>query len=289
MAKVAKEQRAAFVVSLGGNFLDGGVPSDSADPRFNASFESVYQSKPELEVPWYVVAGTADHEGNISAQLAYSHRSKQWMYPGLHHSFQVSTPQGSVQLLLIDTFVAVGWQQQVVRKHHHHRWMPPTLKKAAAFVNKKSANEQWGWLERQLAESQADYVLVAGHLPIWGPCVQDDSVKDLRARLQPLLLKYRATAYLAGRDHCQAHVDDGEGLRQMVSGTGSFCCCDPANIANLPRGSVQWIMDLKTAGAAEAGFMSVTVNEKALSFSFHNESGGTLYVTPPIRARNLKR
>lgn len=49
-------------------------------------------------------------------------------------SATVSTPQGSVQLLLIDTFVAVGWQQQVVRKHHHHRWMPPTLKKAGTLL-----------------------------------------------------------------------------------------------------------------------------------------------------------
>lgn len=68
-------------------------------------------------------------------------------------------------------------------------------------------------------------------------------------------------------------------------------CLSPlhTNFNFAQTGSVQWIMDLKTAGAAEAGFMSVTVNEKALSFSFHNESGGTLYVTPPIRARNLKR
>eukprot|EP00668_Euglena_longa_P035274 GGOE01045316.1.p1 GENE.GGOE01045316.1~~GGOE01045316.1.p1 ORF type:complete len:267 (+),score=38.80 GGOE01045316.1:80-880(+) len=237
----------------------------------------------------YIVAGNGDYEGNITAQLAHHRLSKHWIYPAFHHAHQASTSSKTIlQIYLIDTFIAVGWQQQVVRKHHRHRWMPPTLKKSAAFVNKKNANEQWVWLEKQLSQSQADYILVAGHLPLWSPCIHDDSGKDLKAKLQPLLLKYRVTAYLAGRDRCQAHLDDGQGLRQMLSGTGSFCCCDPTNLANIPPGSVKWIMDFKNAGAAAAGFMSITLNETSLLVSFHDESGKTLHVTPPLAPRGLR-
>ena len=62
------------------------------------------------------------------------------------------------------------------------------------------AAQQWAWIEETLANSTSNYLLVAGHFPVWsiaehGPT--DCLVQDLK----PLLEKYRVTAYLSGHDH----------------------------------------------------------------------------------------
>lgn len=62
------------------------------------------------------------------------------------------------------------------------------------------ANRQLIWLQDRLARSQADFLLVAGHYPVWS--VSEHGPTDcLLQRLNPLLLKYKATAYLCGHDH----------------------------------------------------------------------------------------
>ena len=62
------------------------------------------------------------------------------------------------------------------------------------------AENQWDWLEKQLANSHADYLLVGGHYPVWS-IASHGPTKCLVKRLKPLLEKYRVTAYINGHDH----------------------------------------------------------------------------------------
>lgn len=67
-------------------------------------------------------------------------------------------------------------------------------------ANEAAADRQLRWLRRRMEASRADFLLVAGHYPVWS--VAEHGPTDcLLEKLRPLLVKHRATAYLSGHDH----------------------------------------------------------------------------------------
>lgn len=62
------------------------------------------------------------------------------------------------------------------------------------------AHRQLTWLQERLARSKADYLLVAGHYPVWSVS-EHGPTACLLQKLRPLLIKHNATAYLCGHDH----------------------------------------------------------------------------------------
>ena len=63
------------------------------------------------------------------------------------------------------------------------------------------AEEQWAWLETELAaSSEFDYLLVGGHFPVWS-IAEHGPTSQLVERLKPLLEKYDVSAYINGHDH----------------------------------------------------------------------------------------
>lgn len=81
-----------------------------SDPRFSETFESVYTDA-SLQGPnfkWYITAGNHDHEGNVTAQVAYSEQSNRWTFPSEYYTFTRTTSDGAVvQFVMIDTGMAV--------------------------------------------------------------------------------------------------------------------------------------------------------------------------------------
>lgn len=54
------------------------------------------------------------------------------------------------------------------------------------------AAQQWfDWIEEKLSKSNADYIWVAGHYPVYSVCFQGSTLQ-LIEKLQPLLDKYQA-------------------------------------------------------------------------------------------------
>ena len=84
------------------------------------------------------------------------------------------------------------------------------------------------WLESALAQSKTPWKIVYGHHPLYstGAHGQDNDLKVLRSRLEPLFRKYRVDAYFAGHDHNYERFatvsSQAKGLPylQLVSGGG---------------------------------------------------------------------
>lgn len=72
--------------------------------------------------------------------------------------------------------------------------------KPRAPLSALEANQQLAWLQERLALSEADFLLVAGHYPVWSVS-RHGPTACLLHRLRPLLKKHKATAYLCGHDH----------------------------------------------------------------------------------------
>jgi len=81
---VKKSVTIIFLTFSGDNFYHHGVKNVD-DPRFNETFENAFTAK-SLMTPWYFCAGNHDHKGNVSAEIAYSSRSKRWNFPNFYYT-----------------------------------------------------------------------------------------------------------------------------------------------------------------------------------------------------------
>ncbi|CAI7856965.1 unnamed protein product [Closterium sp. NIES-53] len=78
MGLIGARMHPQFVVSLGDNFLELGLPDTNA-PQFAQSFTNIYTHR-SLQIPWYAVLGNHDYYGNVLAQLhpALANRDPRW-------------------------------------------------------------------------------------------------------------------------------------------------------------------------------------------------------------------
>eukprot|EP00794_Sanderia_malayensis_P007543 gene7543-8380_t len=261
MAKTAQDIGAEFVVALGDNFYFTGV-DDEKDARFLETFENVYKAE-SLQVPWYVIAGNHDHYGNVSAQIAYTTESKRWKFPNFYHShvFKIPGTTKSLHLILIDTVQLCG--------HSGSDHNPTPLK------GPKSPSEsdlQLQWIERTLAKSTADYIIVGGHYPVWS-IGHHGPTEQMVDQLKPLFDKYQVTSYICGHDHnLQSIQEDNLTTAYHVVGCANFVDPRKTHESSVPEGSSKFFW-----AELYGGFASVEVTGDDMVFTFLSNSGKELY------------
>ncbi|MDP7637228.1 MAG: metallophosphoesterase [Phycisphaerae bacterium] len=92
--------------------------------------------------------------------------------------------------------------------------------------SKDSKNVEW--LEKQLKDAEAEFIFMLTHYPAWtssghGRLGKDGRPGELPIRqgqdvLMPLLKRYRATALIAGHDHCYERSEVENGVTMITTG-----------------------------------------------------------------------
>lgn len=267
MAAVASIKNIDFVLSLGDNFYFKGVRSVN-DRRFKRTFEDVY-SAPSLQVPWLIVAGNHDHDGNVSAQIEYSKRSKRWHFPSHYYkkTYQIPGSDGAtLDILMLDTVLLCGNTDP-----DDEEAQPVTEDR-----NEVLYNRQFRWINKNLNESKARYILVAGHYPIYSAC-SHGTTKCLERDLDPLLRKYRVNAYLAGHDHDLQHIRPerlGWNVEYFISGCTNFINPSLIHRRSLPRNSLKFAW---ASVFSYGGFAYMEVAEDSMVITFYDSGGKILH------------
>lgn len=265
-----------FVLAQGDNFYFHGINGNDQCPRFKSGFEDEF-NHPALQVNFYAIAGNHDHYGNVTAQVAYTHDSKRWVFPSLWYSFSESfnTSAGKIvttEFVQLDTVTLAGMSDDddlgVLHPHPMQAYNA----------------EQMRFLEQTLAASTADYLWVGGHYPMYSQC-QHGPTDEIISQVLPLMQKYKASGMIAGHDHCMAHyVEDN--MAFVLTGAGKQCCYHPANINNGKNpGQPAFRMD-RDRFLGTAGFTSFTVTEAGTTIKYHDQHGKELYTSEAVKPRS---
>ena len=264
MGRVAERFGSSFALTLGDHFYFSGVKS-ADDPRWRRTFERVF-SHPMLQGAgfWRAVAGNHDHDGNISAQRAYSARNgSRWHYPALQHRWREKLPTDDgtiVDIVLIDTVLLCG---------------PPG--REVSRIDELAARS-WAWVEAALEDSaDADYLIVAGHYPVHSPSSHGPT-RCRRRRLEPLLIKFPVAAYFSGHDHAMFHIG-GAGSQFHGVGAGFMLSSSRRHMHTIPPAQLHFFRRARSAlrGVAQGGFAGVAVSAAALTIRHYDESGRVLH------------
>ncbi|BFZ16746.1 hypothetical protein BsWGS_19785 [Bradybaena similaris] len=264
MGKIADLYSPQFIFSLGDNFYYGGVKNVD-DKRFNLTFESVFSAE-SLQIPWYLIAGNHDHGGNVTAQIAYSQRSKRWNFPNLYYYKEFSIANNvTLGVVFMDTVQLCGMTDDFLTTQPQ------------GPANKLDALKQWHFLKDTLKESRADYLFTAGHYPVYS-IAEHGPTHCLVKYLQPMLESYRVNGHLSGHDHNLQHLQvrsiSGDSINHFVSGMANFIDPSTKHEKSVPQGS-----SLFSYASSKGGFLYAETTVSNMTFTFINAEGVQLYST----------
>lgn len=205
-------------------------------------------------------------------------------------NFRIPNTGKTLTIIMLDTIMLCGNSDDFVDE------------KPRGPLRAVDANRQLTWLQGRLARSKADFLLVAGHYPVWSVS-EHGPTECLLRRLHPLLIKYKATAYLCGHDHnlqvgsckmskpplvwiCKAasipsclcplqYIEESD-VGYVVSGAGNFLDPDVRHWNHVPKGSVKFFTgQASTLG----GFVHAEVTKNKMIVTFFQAKGTSLYRT----------
>ncbi|MGN0195459.1 MAG: metallophosphoesterase [Candidatus Cryptobacteroides sp.] len=209
MGEMAEEIGPEAILAIGDVHHFNGVQSVS-DPLWMTNYELVY-SHPELMIAWYPVLGNHEYRGNTQAVLDYAGISRRWRMEGRYYSKVFEDDGLSVRIVFIDT-------TPMIDRYHGNPTYPD--------IDPQDVQEQLCWIDSTLNAATEDWVIVAGHHPMYAQTKKDEIEQaDMQRLLLPILRKYRGkvSMYICGHIHNFQHFRrGGDGIDYIVNSSGSL-------------------------------------------------------------------
>ncbi len=191
MGVMGEEVGPEFVLATGDVHHFEGVRSVS-DPLWMTNYELIY-SHPELMIDWFPVLGNHEYRGNTQAVLDYTNVSRRWTMPARYYTKSFEDDGITLRIVWIDT-------APLIDKYRNDSATYPD-------ACKQDYKKQLAWIDSVLTTAKEDWVIVAGHHPIYAETPKDESERqDLQARLDPILRKHKVDMYIDGHIHNFQHV-----------------------------------------------------------------------------------
>lgn len=197
-----------FVLATGDVHHFEGVRSVN-DPLWMTNFELIY-SHPELMIPWYPICGNHEYRGNTQAVVDYSAVSCRWEMPARYYTKVFDEEGVTLRVVWIDTTPLID------------KYRRDSVKYADAC--RQDIDSQLEWLDSVLETAQEDWVIVAGHHPIYADTYKSETERlDMQNRVDAILRRHRVDMYICGHIHNFQHIRvEGSDIDYIVNSSGSL-------------------------------------------------------------------
>ncbi len=250
MGSMGEEIGPEFVLATGDVHHFEGIRSVN-DPLWLTNYELIY-SHPELMIDWFPILGNHEYRGNTNAVLDYTRISRRWSMPDRYYTKAFQDNGTSIRIIWLDTTPLID------KYRNENNTYPDACKQNIA--------QQLNWLESVLASAKEDWIIVAGHHPIYAYTPKAESERlDMQKRLDLLLRKYKVDMYICGHIHNFQHIRvAGSDIDYVVNSS-----------ASLAR-KVQPIEGTKFC-SPEPGFSVCSIDKEKLSLRMIDKKGNVLY------------
>jgi tartrate-resistant acid phosphatase type 5 len=228
------------IVLLGDNFYPSGVQSIS-DPLWQKALMEPYGGPCLSQVDFYPILGNHDYKGSVRAQIEYGHEVSRWKMPSRFYSVKFGD--------LIEFFQLDSNTWEVLMPF----W-----------------GTNFGYIRKDLAESNSKWRIVTSHHPINSGCSDRVEREDRpKTWMMAKLLCPHTDLWLSGHLHSQEYVLDTE------------LCAAPVAIVGSGGAPLQKGKDCDASktqfNAMQHGFSELLVSEAALIISFYGSQGEQVF------------
>eukprot|EP00607_Mallomonas_marina_P004702 CAMPEP_0182429262 /NCGR_PEP_ID=MMETSP1167-20130531/25635_1 /TAXON_ID=2988 /ORGANISM="Mallomonas Sp, Strain CCMP3275" /LENGTH=730 /DNA_ID=CAMNT_0024612675 /DNA_START=161 /DNA_END=2353 /DNA_ORIENTATION=- len=270
MANYCEMYPADFLIALGDNFYDNGV-EDTEDELWLTVYGQVY-NQTALQIPWYAIFGNHDYgsdrgAGSLQAQIDFGVYKYDNRWTAGHcylQSYQVPNTATTVDIVFVDSTLIAP----------EETYMTSTSAGVSSDAQAEYQAEQLSCMCGYLAASQASFLIVAGHYPIYstGKNAPGD-MTTMVEMMYPYLEKYDVDMYLAGHDHRLEHLQ----YTTSSGGTMDFIISGAAGKPDNQLTSGITSSATSKFSAATGGFAFAEVSDSTLSVNMVDYTGTVLY------------
>ncbi len=251
MGEIAEVVEPEAILALGDVFHYQGVESVN-DPLWLSNFESIY-THPELMVEWLPVLGNHEYRGNTKAVVAYSGISRRWCMPAKYYSRSFKDKHTSIKVILIDTTPLIDKYRKDTEDY------PDAVK--------EDMDAQLRWLDNELAKASEDWIIVAGHHPVYAGTPKSESERtNMQERVDRILRKHRVDMYICGHIHNFQHIRHDECKTDYIVNSS----------ASLSREDVKPVAGTVFA-SGKPGFSVIGASATQLTLSMIDKDGRILH------------